>query len=226
MTYDKDYGTSCSYLTKARRVQFFEGPNEPAFAEFMEMSTRCVAILFQPLEMVFKRKDGLIVRKYPDVAVELWNHAVRFGEIKSNQAWFDAPGVRRPLDRMDLALAAAGLEPLMRISGEPFRTEPVLEAQAEAMEARFIPFDLEADVQAVTDVVTATGGCARYGAVLAALGGRRARARDKLYAMLVRRIVGFDLSKRPTADTPVTLPRPVVPYALREVLGRFSGRKP
>jgi hypothetical protein len=68
----------------------------------------------------------------------------------------------------------------------------------------------------------AGGGSARYADVIAALGGSNAMACDKLYAMLLRRIVDIDLRSTPTPDTDVTAPRPVSPYALREILARFE----
>lgn len=198
-----------------------EGPNEPAVADHLEMNPRYLDFLFQPLVMIFRRADGRIIRKYPDVGVELDDNVVRFGEIKSNGEWFQAAGVRRPLDRMSQALASLDLGPLLKIKGEPFRTDPALEAHAAAMDARLTRFDPQADPAAARATVRAGGGSAPYAAVVAALGGARASAADKLYAMMLRRIVAFDLSAPPSATTPVTLPRPARAYALRKVLDRF-----
>jgi hypothetical protein len=221
MTYDKEYGTSCTFYEKPRRLQFMEGPNEPAVADHLEMSPRYLDFQFQPLDLVFKRADGRLIHKYPDVLIEFDDNTVRLAEIKSSSAWFNAPGVRRPLDRIDLALATQGLEHMLRIEGEVFRRDPVIEAHHAAMDARLTAYDPGADVSAVRATVMGAGGCASYGTVFAALGGSRFNAEDKLYAMLLRRIVSFDLFALPTPDTPVSLPRRARAYALRDLLNRF-----
>lgn len=222
MTYSKDYGTSACLYEKAGRVQFLEGPNEPAVADFLEMSPRFLKFQFQPLDMAFRRADGLLIHKYPDIAIEYDDNTVGFGEIKSNRSWFNAPGIRRPLERMDAALASVGLDPLLRIQGEPFRRDPVVEAHQLAMDARLTAFDAEGEAATARDVVRKAGGRASFGSVAAALGGAAANAEDKLYAMLLRRVVSFELFSRPTADTPVTLPRPARAFALHETLRRFQ----
>src|SRR5690606_19054155 len=209
------------FFEKPRRLQFLEGPNEPAVADFLEMKPRYLDFQFQPLDLTFRRADGKLIHKYPDVAIEFDDHVVRFGEVKSDDAWFDAPGVRRPLDRIDAALEAKGLQPLLRIKGAFFRTDAMLEAHTRAMDARLTTFDRESDGRAVRAAVMACGGGAPYGTVVAALGGRRCLAQDKLYAMLMRRIVAFDLSEPPSDSTLVTLPRPATPYALRDLLAQF-----
>jgi hypothetical protein len=221
MTYDKEYGTSCTFYEKPRRLQFMEGPNEPAVADHLEMSPRYLDFQFQPLDLTFRRADGRLIHKYPDVLIEFEDNSVRVAEIKSNQAWFDAPGVRRPLDRMDLALASIGIEQLLRIEGVPFRRDQAREAHNAAMDARLTKFDLDADVAAVRTAVAAAGWCAPYGTLFTALGGSRSNAEDKLYAMLMRRIVSFELHTVPANDTPVTLPRPARAFALRDLLNRF-----
>ena len=221
MTYDKEYGTSAGYFDKPKRVQFMEGPNEPAVAMHLQLNPRYINFEFQPLDFTFRRADGKIIHKYPDVGIELFDNSVVFGEIKSDDAWFEAPGIRRPLDRIDVALATEGLPPLLRIRGLPFRERFVAEAHRAAMDAAQTGFD-EADKVAVRTVVNAAHGRAKYGDVVGALGGPRAVATDKLYAMLNSRIVGFDLSELPTNDTEVTLPRPATPFALRQLLSRLS----
>lgn len=222
MTYNKEYGTSAGFFEKPRRLQFFEGPNEPAVADHLEMCPRYLDFQFQPLRLTFQRADGRIVHKYPDVGIEYEDHSVRFGEIKSNDAWFQAEGIRRPLDRIDQAMASAGLDPLLKIKGAAFRVDEVLKVHGIAMEARLTRFDPEIDGRAARVAISAAGGKARYSDVVAALGGSRAHAADKLYAMLLRRLVDFDLSIEPTSDTVVTVPRPASAFALRELLARFQ----
>ncbi|MCD2323036.1 hypothetical protein LQ953_03285 [Sphingomonas sp. IC-56] len=222
ITYAQDYTTCGSMFEKPRRIQFMEGPNEPAIADHLELCPRYIDFQFQPLALLFRRADGVLIRKYPDVAYEIADHRVVFGEIKSNDAWFAAEGVRRPLERVSLALEASGLGPIHRIKGEPFRRDETVEAHSIAMEARLTAFDPEADGTAARQVIMAGGGRTRYADVVGALGGPASVGADKLYAMLLRRIVDFDLRCIPTADTIVTAPRPVAPYALRELLGRFE----
>jgi hypothetical protein len=222
MNYAQDYTTCATVYEKPRRIQFLEGPNEPAIADHLEMCPRYIEFQFQPVVLIFRRADGKIIRKYPDVAYELADHRVVFGEIKSNDAWFAAEGVRRPLERVSSALEELGLGPVHRIKGEPFRRDDTAEAHSIAMEARLTTFDREADATAVRQVIMAGGGRARYADVVAALGGSRSVAADKLYAMLLRRIVDFDLRSTPTSGTVVTAPRHVTPYALREILARFE----
>ncbi|WP_404365844.1 hypothetical protein AB5I39_09695 [Sphingomonas sp. MMS24-J45] len=222
MTYDKEYGTSASFYEKPRRLQFMEGPNEPAVADHLEMNPRYLDFQFQPLDLTFRRADGKIIHKYPDVLIEFDDNTVRAGEIKSNQAWFEAAGVRRPLDRIDLALATVGLDPLLRIRGDELRQpDSVREAHEAAMDARLSRFDPDSDVHAVRTAVDNAGGSATYGTVVAALGGKRSHAADKLYAMMLRRIVAFDLFSLPTANTMISLPRPARAYALRDTLSRL-----
>lgn len=222
MNYAQDYTTCATVYEKPRRIQFLEGPNEPAVADHLEMCPRYIEFQFQPVVLIFRRADGKIIRKYPDVAYELADHRVVFGEIKSNDAWFEAEGVHRPLDRVSTALQELGLGTIHRIKGEPFRRDDTVEAHSIAMEARLTKFDREADAIVVRQVIMAGGGRARYADVVAALGGSRSVATDKLYAMLLRRIVDFDLRSPPTSGTVVTAPRPVTPYALREILARFE----
>ena len=222
MTYDKEYSTSAGFFEKPRRLQYFEGPNEPAVADYLEMNPRIIDFQFQPLDLTFLRADGRLIHKYPDVAIEYDDHTVRFGEIKSDDNWFKAPGVRRPLERISAALEERELSPLLKIRGVSFRSDGTLEAHARAMDARLTIFDHNADAHAVRSVVIACGGTAPYAAVVSALAGNKAAAIDKLYAMLLRRIVSFDLETSPVETTPVTLPRRVTPYALREVLARFT----
>jgi hypothetical protein len=222
MTYNKDYGTSAGFFEKSCRLQFLEGPNEPALADHFEMSPKYLDFQFQPLDMTFRRADGKIIHKYPDVAIEFDDNTVRFGEIKSNLAWFNAPSVRRPLDRIDIALRTSGLDSLLRIPGEPFRQDRVIEAHQLAMDSRLTAYDVEGDVHTARSAILASGGRSSFGNVIAALGGSRCNAEDKLYAMLLRRVVAFDLFTPPTSDTSVTLPRPAKPYALREILNRFK----
>ncbi|HZG09091.1 MAG TPA: hypothetical protein VEZ70_08945 [Allosphingosinicella sp.] len=224
MTYDKEYGTSAGFFEKPRRLQFFEGPNEPAVADHLEMSPRFLDFQFQPLQLTFRRGDGLVIHKYPDVGIEYDDHRVRFGEIKSDEAWFRAEGIRRPLDRIDEAMDSSGLGPLLRVKGSVFRDEQVLKAHRIAMEARLTAFDRANEGRVAREAITAAGGRARYRDVVAALGGRDAHAADKLYAMLMRRVVDFDLSSEPTDDTIVTAPRQATAFALRELLARFQRR--
>jgi len=222
MTYNKDYGTSAGFFEKARRLQFLEGANEPALADHFELNPKYLDFQFQPLDMAFRRADGKIIHKYPDVGIEFDDNTVRFGEIKSNLAWFNAPSVRRPLDRIDIALRTSGLDSLLRIPGEPFRQDGVIEAHQLAMDARLTAYDVEGDVHAVRSAILASGGRSSFGNVIAALGGPRCNAEDKMYAMLLRRVVAFDLFTPPTSATLVTLPRPARPYALREILNRLK----
>jgi hypothetical protein len=222
MNYAQDYTTCATFYEKARRIQFLEGPNEPAVADHLEMCPRYIDFQFQPLVLIFCRADGKLIRKYPDVAYELADHRVVFGEIKSNGTWFAAEGVRRPLDRVSRALQELGLGSIHRIKGEPFRRDDTVEAHSIAMEARLTTFDVDADAAAVRKVIMAGGGHARYTDLVAALGGSKGVAVDKLYAMLLRRIVDFDLRSIPDSETVVTAPRAVSPYALREILARFE----
>lgn len=221
MTYDKDYGTSCSFFEKPGRLQFMEGPNEPAVADHLEMIPRYLDFQLQGLDMVFRRADGRIIHKYPDVLIEFDDNTVRPAEIKTSGVWFDAPGVKRPLAAVEAGLSSRGFLPLLRIRGEVFRREAVLEAHRRAFLARLTGFDRDADVAAVRATVLAAGGCATHGSLVAALGGDWPDAHNKLYAMLMRRFVAFDLWAEPTPDTPVTLPRPARAFALRELLARF-----
>ncbi|WP_294293734.1 hypothetical protein [uncultured Sphingomonas sp.] len=222
MTYDKEYGTSAGFFEKPQRLQFFEGPNEPAVADHLEMSPRYLDFQFQPLRLTFRRADGRVIHKYPDVGIEYDDHSVRFGEIKSDDSWFQAEGIRRPLERIDMAMSASGMDTLLRIKGTAFRRDEVLKAHGLAMEARLTSFDPSVDGLAARAAIMAEGGRARYADVVAALGGHRAHAVDKLYAMLMRRVVDFDLSWEPTDDTVVTAPRPATAFALRELLARFQ----
>lgn len=221
MTYDKEYGTSCSFYEKPGRLQFMEGPNEPVVADHLEMMPRYLDFQLQGLDMVFRRADGRIIHKYPDVLIEFDDNTVRPGEIKTNRAWFDAPGVKRPLAAVEAGLSSRGFLPLLKIRGEVFRREEVLEAHRRAFFSRLTSFDRKADVAAVRAAVLASGGCATHGSLVAALGGDRQVAEGKLYAMLMRRVVAFELWTQPTPDTPVTLPRPARAFALRELLARF-----
>lgn len=222
MTYDKEYGTSCSFYEKPGRLQFMEGPNEPVVADHLEMMPRYLDFQLQGLDMVFRRADGRIIHKYPDALIEFDDNTVRPAEIKTNRAWFDAPGVRRPLAAVEAGLSSKGFLPLLRIRGEVFRREEVLEAHRRAFLSRLTSFDREADVATVRAAVLAAGGCTTHGSLVAALGGDRQDAEGKLYAMLMRRVVAFDLWTQPTPDTPVTLPRRAKAFALRELLARFK----
>jgi hypothetical protein len=222
MTYDKEYGTSAGFFEKPQRLQFLEGPNEPAVACYLEMKPRYLDFQFQALDMKFRRADGKIIHKYPDVGIEYDDNSVRFGEIKSDDSWFEAPGICRPLARIDQALSFQGLKSLLKIKGAVFRTDPVRDALAVAMDARLTSFDRVVDVLVVRNAVIAYGGCASYSAVVAALGGARAVAVDKLYAMLLRRIVDFDLGTLPNSETKVTLPVLAKPYALRALLQQLQ----
>lgn len=114
MTYDKDYTTSCTFYEKPGRLQFMEGPNEPAVGDHLELSPRVLDFQFQPLDMVFRRRDGKIIHKYPDVLIETDRNVVLPGEIKSDQFWFDAPGVARPLAAVEKGLRQIGMEPMLR----------------------------------------------------------------------------------------------------------------
>ena len=221
MTYDREYGTSATFYEKPGRTMFMEGPNEPAVGDHLEMNPRYLNFLFQPLDMTFRRADGRMIHKYPDVLIEFDDNTVRAGEIKSNQEWFDAPGVRRPLDRMDQAFAERGIDPMLRIRGEAFwRDDTVREAHELAMDARLTTFDPIGEANAIAAAIRTAGGRASYGALVALLGGERSHAVDKLYAMMLHRIVAFDLSAPPTAETPVMLPRPARAFALTELLTR------
>lgn len=221
MTYDKEYGTSAGFFEKPRRLQYFEGPNEPAVANHLEMSPRYLDFQFQPLRLTFRRADGRVIQKYPDVGIEYDDHSVRFGEIKSDATWFQAEGIRRPLDRIDMAMSASGMDTLLKIKGTVFRRDEVLKAHGIAMEARLTSFD-PTEGRAARAAILAAGGGARYADVVGSLGGHHAHAVDKLYAMLMRRVVDFDLSSEPTGDTIVTAPRQAAAFALRELLARFQ----
>lgn len=221
MTYNKEYGTSCSLYEKPGRLQFMEGPNEPAVADHLEMMPRCLDFQLQGIDMVFRRADGRIIHKYPDALIEFDDNSVRPAEIKSSREWFDAPGVSRPLAAVEAGLSSRGFLPLLRIRGEVFREEETLEAHRRAFAARLTTFDREADVAAVRATVLAAGGNTSYGSLVATLGGDRQDAEGKLYAMLMRRVVAFDLWVQPTHDTPVTLPRRAKAFALRELLASF-----
>ncbi len=222
MTYDKEYGTSAAFYEKPRRLQYMEGPNEPAVADHLEMNPRFLDFQFQPLDLTFRRGDGKLVHKYPDVIMEYDDNSVRVGEIKSNRDWFASPGIRRPLDRIDVAFAAVGLGPMLHICGEDFRRDDSMrEAHEIAIDARLTTFRSE-EVAAVRASVSAAGGYGLFDDVVAAIGGRRSHAVDKLYAMMLKRIVAFDLRAKPRRDTSVTLPRPARAYALRALLNRFK----
>lgn len=222
MTYDKEYGTSATFYEKPGRTMFMEGPNEPAVGDHLEMSPRCLNFLFQPFDITFRRADGRIIHKYPDVLIEFDDNTVRPGEIKSNREWFDAPGVMRPLGRLDAAMAESGLDPLLRIRGEAFwRDDAVREAHELAMDARLTRFDPVEDADLVRAAIRSAGGRASHGSLVSKLGGSPSHAGDKLYAMLLRRVVAFDLSAPPKAETPVWLPRPAEAHALTDLLTRL-----
>ncbi len=197
MTYNKEYGTSCSLYEKPGRLQFMEGPNEPAVADHLELSPRYLDFQLQGIDMVFRRADGRIIHKYPDALIEFDDNTVRPAEIKTSREWFDAPGVSRPLAAVEAGLSSKGFLPLLRIRGEVFRREETLEAHRRAFAARLTNFDREADVAAVRATVLAAGGSASHGSLVAALGGDRQDAEGKLYAMLMRRFVAFDLWAQP-----------------------------
>jgi len=223
INYKRPYGTSVTFYEKARRLQVMEGPNEPAVADHFELMPRYLDFQFQPLAIKFRRADGRVVTKYPDVAVENDRNEVAIGEIKSSDAWFNAPGIKRPLDRISLALETAGLGPLLRIRGEPLREDRILQAHTTAMDARLTSFS-DDEVEAVRAMFAARGSIVGHGDLCALLGGRMSHAEDKLYAMLLRRVVSFELHDRPGGDTPVLLPRRARAFALRELLGRFAPR--
>lgn len=222
MTYNKEYGTSCSFYEKPGRLQFMEGPNEPVVADHLEMMPRYLDFQLQGIDMVFRRADGRIIHKYPDALIEFEDNTVRPAEIKTNRDWFEAPGVKRPLAAVEAGLTSRGFLPLLRIRGEVFRREEVLEAHRRAFLARLTTFDREADVAAVRATIVAAGGRATHGSLVAALAGDSRDARDKLFAMMMRRVVAFDLWTEPTPETPVTLPRPARAFALRELLAKFA----
>lgn len=159
MTYDKDYGTSAGFFEKPKRLQFFEGPNEPAVADHLEMSPRYLDFQFQPLRLTFRRADGRVIHKYPDVGIEYDDHSVRFGEIKSDDAWFQADGIRRPLERIDMAMSASGMDTLLRIKGTVFRRDEVQRAHGIAMEARLSdPKDVRRNLARTVRGVLTTDG--------------------------------------------------------------------
>lgn len=220
MTYGRDITTSAALYEKTGRTQFMEGPNEPAVGDHLEMCPRYLAFQFQPMDLTFRRADGRIIHRYPDVAVEFEDHRVGVGEIKSSAAWFQAPAIKRPLDRIDLALAAHAIAPLMRIPGEPFRADAVLEAHALAMDARLTKYDREDEAKAVRAVIGTGGGTTTHADLVNLLGGGSLAA-DKLYAMMLDRVVSFDLSAPPVPTTAVTAPRVAKPWALKELLSKF-----
>lgn len=221
INYKRPYGTSVTFYEKCRRLQVMEGPNEPAVADHLELMPRYLDFQFHPLALKFRRADGRIITKYPDVAVENDRNEVAIGEIKSSGAWFNAPGVKRPLDRISLALETEGLGPLLRIKGEPLRKDRVLQAHIAAMDARLTSFS-DDEAAAVRSLFASHGPVIRHGALCALLGGRMSHAEDKLYAMLLRRVVSFELGDKPADDTPVVLPRTARAFALRDLLGRFA----
>ncbi|WP_174275550.1 hypothetical protein [uncultured Sphingomonas sp.] len=220
MNYSQSFGTSAGFFAKTHRTQFLDGPNEPAVADRLEMSTTCLNFQMQPIDMTFRRDDGRLIHKYPDICIEFEDNSVRFGEIKSDETWFDAPAIKRPLDRIDLALGSIGIPRLLRIKGMPYRQEDALAAHAIAMNARLTPVN-PAEAAAVRAMITASGGCARYADAVAVIGAVRADAVDKLYAMLMRRVVSFSLTREPHGATPVTAPRPAEAFALRALLSKF-----
>lgn len=222
MTWRKFFVTSASFSRKAGRTMFFEGPHEPASYRLLEIGHRTTDLQFQPLLIEWVR-DGVVTRSYFVDSVEERDDGVLvFRENKAHRDYFDDPEIDEKLSAAEAVLTRYPDVRFEREVGTDLMHPLRWRIAKDIYDDRRIRFDYR-QRDAVRDLLTREGGAAPLGLVWEAIGGRRADARRTANAMMVARLVGYRVDRKPTRDTHAVLPKPPArPGRLRSFLASFA----
>ena len=186
---------------KAKRDQYFEGPNESHGFRLHEVDPQYVDVLYQPIEGAWEDAAGRRHRLTLDYGVETADGRVVFGEDKSTIDFFEEPTTKRRLDHLERRLMALGASLERRVAGgsaDRARRRIV----KDVFDARRTTFD-RSDIDGVLDLLSARGGSAPLGRVLETFETHAGRACDMVFAMVVRRHLSIPLLTPVMPDTPV-----------------------
>jgi len=222
MTWRKFFVTSASFSRKAGRTMFFEGPHEPASYRLLEIGHRTTDLQFQPLVAVWEEDGRVFNRYYVDSVEERDDGSLVFRENKAHRAYFDDPAIDEKLSAFEAQIT---LYPNVRFEREVGTDlmDPLKWRIAKDIydDRRLYYSDAQRD--AVRDLLTRESGIVPLAKVWEAIGGREADARRIANAMMVARLVGYRVDRKPARDTKAVLPRPpAIPGRLRSFLASFA----
>lgn len=212
--------TTAAYGEKPRRQQYCEGPHEARYRRLLEMSTAVIDYQFQPLVIRWIDAASRPRAMFPDVGIELESGAVVFGEIKATSAYLYDPATRAGIDAGDGVLRPLGAG-LVGMAGTPLAKRPFARTVKAAYDDRRHPLSDGAVIRAQS-VIAEEGGAAPLYRVLPALANHPATAMAMLHAAMLRRLLTYDISRPPTASTPIVVPAPQERRTLRDLLSRLA----
>jgi hypothetical protein len=225
MTWRKFFVTSAAFSRKAGRTMYFEGPHEPASHRLLEIGYRTTDLQFQPLLFEWEENGKVVHQYYVDSLEERDTGHLIFRENKAHRAYFEDPLVDEKLAAAEAALRRFPDVSFERELGTDLMDPLKWRLAKDIYDDRRIDFS-QVQRQSVFDLLTREGGAAPLGKVWEAIGGRREDAARVANAMMVARLVGYRVDRKPTSDTKAVLPRPPArPGRLRSFLAAFAPTK-
>ena len=219
--YRNYFTTAAGYGEKPRRAQYFEGPYELALFRFLEMSTRIVDYQFQPLQIQWETSSGQTVSYTTDVIYATETAEIGVEEVKATNAYFEQAETHDLLALFEAEIEKEGAR-FYRRNGRHLVDRAIWRTVKDAFDDRRTAYS-DQDVERVREVIVREGGAAPLGPIVDGLHVSSRQGLAMLNAMMVQRLVGFDLVRPPTADTIVTIPPAAAdPNALRSFLRRYA----
>lgn len=214
-TYRNWHTTSATFGMKPGRNQYVEGPHEEAFLRFLETNAAVIDYQFQAATIEWTTAKGERREYTVDGGYET-SAGLTFFENKASQAYFDDPEIADRIGQAESFLATLGIA-FDRVVGshliDPMRWRVV----KDVFDNRKTPFGPR-QLATLDETCAADGGATTLGRLLSLLSPHRQRARAIADAMLVRRVVDFDLRLPPTDHTLVRRVEEVEPRGLLRAL--------
>jgi hypothetical protein len=214
--YRNGFTTSAGFGLKPGRDQYFEGPHEAAYFRLLETDCDTIDYQFQPVQAEWTTARGETRRYTFDAVREAAE--LELIEIKADWSYFHEPQTADTLAAAEEAIAQHGLK-LKRVVGSDLIDNVRSRIIKDVFACRLTAFG-QRERDLVQELITAAGGHAPLGLVRERLSNDRYLARAIANAMLVRRAIGFSLTRPPSADTPVHLPATPAASKLRALLHR------
>jgi hypothetical protein len=222
MSWRAFFTTSASFSWKAGRSMFFEGPHEPASYRLLEIGHRTTDFQFQPLLLEWDRDGEVVHRYFVDSVEERDSGLLVFRENKAHRAYFEDPLIDEKLSAAEAALTRYPDVAFEREVGTDLMHPLRWRLAKDIYDDRRVYYT-QAQRDAVRDLLIREGGASPLGRIWDVIGGPRSDARRITNAMMVKRIIGYDIDRRPTQNTMAVVPEaPARPGRLREFLRSFA----
>lgn len=207
-----------SFSEKAGRQQYFESHHEAFGYRLHEVDPSVVDLQYQPLTLSWTDLAGRTLSMTFDYAIEKDDGTVIVGEDKAERSYFMEPRLVARFAYAEAHLATVNVCFERREAGGiPSMIEK--RAVKKLFDHRRTTIT-EDEISRAQRAIHCSGGQTPLSTVLDAIGSGPVLGEHKLAAMLHKRHVTFVPTQPLMPDTPVSVPRPAKPGALRSFLAR------